>query len=202
MTTDPLAAVLDQFAAHREQVGALDAREARHFASLAEQLTQLASMVTTVGQALRDGTAALGRIEAMEHAVDGLAARLGDDSGPQSGPAPAWWTLTGAERQETIAQLRLWVKEVYRPGYGHLAVTLGPCWPAHDLCLYGLDILRQLWTALYAQPEALGPALLSARAEYQARIVPAIAEQLMTETTACGHEQARRQSPGYGRSLP
>ena len=86
---------------------------------------------------------------------------------------------------------------MYRPGYGHLAATLGPCWPAHDLCLYGLDILSQLWRALYLQP-ARSTSLLSAQAEYQARILPALAAQLMTETTGCDHNPAR----GYTRRVP
>ena len=92
-----------------------------------------------------------------------------------------------------MAGLREWVERVYRPGYGHLAV-LGPCWPQHELCLYGLDILRRLWSALYPDPDPdpdrdadPGPGLLSAQAEYQARILPAIAAQLAAETTRCGH---------------
>ena len=78
---------------------------------------------------------------------------------------------------------------MYRPGYGHLAAALGPCWPEHDLCLYGLDIASQLWCALYLQPER-STSLLSAQAEYQARILPAIAAQLAAETTRCGHNPA------------
>ena len=199
MADDPLTAVVDQLAAWHEHLTALDAREAAHFASLSEQLTQLAALVAATGQALHAHTTVLARVEALEHAVTALVGPAGNTGGQ---PGPAWWTLTGPERQEAVAQLRSWVKEVYRPGYGHLTVSLRPCWPAHDLCLYGLDILRQLWTALYQDPEAAGPALLSARAEYQARILPAIAAQLMAETTGCGHDQPRRQPPGYGRSMP
>ena len=80
--------------------------------------------------------------------------------------------------------------QVYRPGYGHLAAALGPCWPAHDLCLYALDIASGLWSVLYLQP-GRDAALLSAQAEYQARILPALAAQLMTETTRCGHTRPR-----------
>src|SRR5712691_2752493 len=113
MTSDPLTAALDQLAAHREQVGELDAREARHFASLSEQLTQLASLVAAVGHALCDDAAALARIEALEHKVTDLAASLAkaaadDAASHQPGPAPAWWKLTGAERQEAVAQLKAW----------------------------------------------------------------------------------------------
>jgi hypothetical protein len=200
MTGDLLTAALDQLAAHHEQISALDAREARHFGSLSEQLTQLAAMIAAVGQALHDDTAALARIEAIEHKVAGLAGAA-DNAGPQPGPAPAWWQLTGADRKDAVAQLRGWVQQVYRPGYGHLAITLGPCWEAHDLCLYGLDILSQLWSALYLQP-ARSTGLLSAQAEYQARVLPAIAAQLMAETTGCGHDQDRRQPPEYSRRLP
>ena len=101
-------------------------------------------------------------------------------------PAPAWWKLAADGRQEPLARLRAWVEQVYRPGYGHLAAALGPCWPAHDLCLYGLDIASELWSVLYLQPDR-SPGLVSAQAEYQARILPALAEQLRTETHTCGH---------------
>jgi hypothetical protein len=44
--------------------------------------------------------------------------------------------------------------------------------------------------------------MLSAQAEYQTRILPALAEQLMTETSRCGHAQARRPLNGQIRSTP
>jgi hypothetical protein len=153
---DPFAAILDQLAALREQLGRLDAREAAHHATLTDHLAELTQ------------TAA------------------GDVGGYQPSPPPAWWTLTGTGRQEPIARLRTWVEQVYRPGYGHLAAALGPCWESHDLCLYGLDVLSALWSVLYLQPDRT-PGLLSAQAEYQARILPALAEQLRAETGRCGH---------------
>jgi hypothetical protein len=202
MTADPLTAVLDQLAAHREQLTQLDDREAAHFAAAGERLTQLADLITTLGRTLADDTAALARLEALDRQVTDLAARLAgpDADGKdrhQPGPAPAWWALAPAERKPAIAGLRAWVDQVYRPGYGHLAATLGPCWPAHDLCLYGIDIASQLWQALYLQP-ARSISVLSAQAEYQARILPALAAQLMTETTGCDHNLAR----GYTRTMP
>jgi hypothetical protein len=176
MTPDPLAAALDQLAAHQEYISRLDAREAGHFASLRGQLVQLTDMITH-----RTGTGA-------------------DDADRyEPGVAPPWWKLTHAERREPVAQLRAWVEQVYRPGYGHLAATMAPCWEAHDLCLYGLDILSQLWSALYLQPSR-STGLLSAQAEYQARILPALAGQLMTETTSCTHHPGRRSPAGYSRS--
>jgi hypothetical protein len=202
MTADPLTAVLDQLAAHREHLSQLDDRESGHFAALGERLTQLAGLITTMGHTLADDTAALARLEALDHQVTELAARLADPDADgkdrhQPGPPPAWWTLAPAERKPAIAELRAWVEQVYRPGYGHLAATLGPCWQAHDLCPYGLDIASQLWLALYLQP-ARSMSILSAQAEYQARILPALAAQLMTETTGCDHNLAR----GYTRTMP
>jgi hypothetical protein len=52
-----------------------------------------------------------------------------------------------------------------------------------------LDIASQLWCALYLQPERTA-GLLSAQAEYQIRILPALAAQLAAETTGCGHATA------------
>ena len=93
------------------------------------------------------------------------------------------------------------MEQVYRPGYGQLAATLGPCWEAHDLCLYALDIASDLWSVLYLQPQRT-PGLLSAQAEYQTRILPALAEQLMAETSRCGHTQTRTPLNGRARSTP
>ena len=196
---DPLTAVLDQLAASREQLIDLDTREIAHHASLAGQLSQLAGMVTTISRALAEDTIALARLETLDQQVTELARRLpgaasgnGED-GYQPRPAPAWWKLTDGERRAPLAELRDWAERVFRPGYGHLAAALGPCWAEHDLCLYALDIASQLWCALYLQP-ARSTGLLSAQAEYQVRILPAIAAQLAAETTRCGHTPA----PSYG----
>jgi hypothetical protein len=194
VTPDPLPAVLDQLAACREQAAVLDAREAAHHAELAGQLSQLASMVTTISRTLAEDTAALARLDALDRQVTELTRQLpgtsGDDGeGYRPRPVPAWWKLTPEERRAPLAELRDWVEHVYRPGYGHLAAALGPCWPEHDLCLYALDAASQLWCALYLQPERT-TGLLSAQAEYQARILPAIAAQLASETTRCDHASA------------
>lgn len=75
----------------------------------------------------------------------------------------------------------------YCPASGSKAAE--PSASGHDLCLYGLDIASQLWCALYLQP-ARTTGLLSAQAEYQVRILPAIAAQLAAETARCGHNRA------------
>ena len=159
MTDDPITAVLQQLADHHDQ------------------LTQLTELVTGIGDTLREHEAALAKLTQTPPA---------DADGYQPSLPPSWWKLAATDRQEPIARMHAWVEQVYRPGYGHLAATLAPCWSSHDLCLYGLDILSDLWSVLYLQPERT-PRTLSAQAEYQARILPALAAQLTTETTRCGH---------------
>jgi hypothetical protein len=151
-------------------------------------------MVTTIGRTLADDTAALARLDALDRQVASILRRLPGPEGDSEEnyrprPAPAWWKLAPDERRAPVAELRDWAEHVFRPGYGHLSAALGECWPQHDLCLYALDIASQLWCALYLQPERT-TSLLSAQAEYQARILPAIAAQLAAETRTCGHASA------------
>ena len=199
-SNDPITAALQELAAHHEQLTQLDARETSHFATLTERLTELTDLITGLGRTLEDDATVLDRFEALDRQVTDLAAQLAPGiGGYHPDPAPAWWKLPAAERHEPITRLRAWVEQVYRPGYGHLAATIGPCWPSHDLCLYGLDILSGLWSVLYLQPDRTAR-LLSAQAEYQARILPALAAQLITETSTCGHPRHRVPAPGQPRS--
>ena len=190
-SNDPITAALQELASQHERLTQLDARETSHFTTISERLTELTDLITGLGHKLEDDGTVLARFEALDRQVADLAAQLAPDPGGyHPDPAPAWWKLPAAERHEPIARLRAWVEQVYRPGYGHLAATIAPCWPSHDLCLYGLDILSGLWSVLYLQPERTAR-LLSAQAEYQARILPALAAQLMTETSTCGHFRHR-----------
>ena len=81
------------------------------------------------------------------------ATRQPGDEGYQPIPAPRWWQLQGRERAEAVARLRAWVDTVFRPGYGHLAEQVGPCWEQHDLCLYQLAWLSEMHTAIFLAPE-------------------------------------------------
>ena len=202
---DALDATLRQLADHGEHLAALDAREAEHFGQIAERLAQLGDLVTGLGPAVCDQSAILGRLHALDDQVAALATRLTgagpDDDSPGEGrgyrpsPVPPWWKPRGTGRDEAVAKLAGWVEQVYRPGYGQLSATLGPCWANHPLCLYALDIAAELWSVLYLQPTRT-PAVLSAQAEYQARILPALAGQMMIENTRCGHPQHRATTNG------
>ena len=185
---DPITAIVDQLAAHAEQLTRLEARHADHHAAVSARLAELTGQTAALGHVMDEHAAALARLTAPSQAGP-------DGDGYHPEPAPAWWKLAADSRAEAIARLRAWVEQVYRPGYGHLAAGLGPCWPAHDLCLYALDIACELWSVLYLQP-ARSPALLSAQAEYQARILPALADQLHIETRTCGHP--RHPAPADG----
>ena len=187
---DPITAIVDQLAAHAEQLTRLDTRHADHHAAVSARLAELTGQTAALGHVVEEHAAALTRLTAPSQTGP-------DGDGYHPEPVPAWWKLAADDRPEPTARLRAWVEQVYRPGYGHLAATIAPCWPSHDLCLYGLDILSGLWSVLYLQPERTAR-LLSAQAEYQARILPALAAQLMTETTGCDHNLARR----YTRTMP
>jgi len=191
---DPITAIVDQLAAHAEQLTRLDTREAGHHAALSGQLAELTGQAASIGRIVQEHAAALGQLTAPSQ-----TGRDADGYHPE--PAPAWWKLTADGRQEPVARLQAWVEQVYRPGYGHLAASLGPCWPSHDLCLYGLDILAELWSVLYLQP-GRSPGLVSAQAEYQARILPALADQLRIETNRCGHPRGPAPAGGQPRSMP
>ena len=191
---DPITGLLDRLAAYREQVTGLDTREAEHHAAISGRLAELTSQTAALGRAVEEHAAALTRLTAPSQPDP-------DPDGYGPGPTPAWWKLAAGDRQEPLARLRAWVEQIYRPGYGHLAAALGPCWDQHDLCLYGLDIAAVLWSVLYLQP-VRSPALVSAQAEYQARILPALADQLRIETSRCGHPRNPAPAGGQPWSTP
>jgi len=192
--TDPITAIVDQLAAHAEQLTRLDRRHADHHAAVSARLAELTGQTAALGHSVQEHAAALARLTAPSPAGP-------DKDGYCPEPAPAWWKLSADSRPEPVARLRAWVEQVYRPGYGHLAATLGPCWPSHDLCLYGLDIAAELWSVLYLQPDR-SPGLLSAQAEYQARILPALADQLRLETHTCGHPRSPAPAAGQPWKMP
>jgi hypothetical protein len=192
MTGDPIPAILDQLARHAERMDCLNARQHADHGDLSARIQALAGLVARMDVHVADQP---GSREQGEH-------DRGTGSG-QHAPAPVrrWWTLDGTERAAAIGVLRAWTGQVYQPGYGSLAAGLGPCWEQHPLCLYALDILAELWSVLYLSAERT-PGVLSAQAEYQARILPALASQMAAETTRCRHHAARTRAAGHPGSPP
>jgi hypothetical protein len=106
---------------------------------------------------------------------------------------PRWHVLEGQERAAAIARLASWVEAVYLPVYGHLAGRLGDCWPKHPLALVIIDHLSETWTQLFERPRT--QRILSLQTEFQARILPVLAEQLRAETARCtAHARPRAAS--------
>jgi hypothetical protein len=205
-----------QITQHAERLALLDQREATHFRETASRLADLARTLAETSDRVGASQNTAARQAALLDTLDGLdqqvgaladrltaitAAKSNDTSGEeyQPVPAPRWWKLEGTEREEALTRLRAWVEQIYRPGYGHLAAALGLCWDQHPLCLYGLDWLMELWSVLYLTPERQ-PSALASQAEWQTRLLPALAEQLYLETTRCEHAQqtANRRPSGVG----
>ena len=202
---DALTAALLQITQHAERLAALDEREAAHhqqiagrLTALAQQLAETTGAVTEVQATIGRQAAILGSLDGLDQQVAALTAKLtdlvparapredGDDDSYQPAPTARWWKLTGDEREQALARLRAWVEQIYRPGFGHLAAALGPCWDQHPLCLYGLDWLMELWSLLYLAPDRT-TATVASQAEWQTRLLPALAEQMYLETTRCQH---------------
>jgi hypothetical protein len=87
-------------------------------------------------------------------------------------------------REAAVLRLRAWVEQVCQPGYGHLAATLPPCWEHHPLCLYTLDWLSELWSALYLEPTRTG-GTLAAQAEWQTRLLQTAISQMSADARNC-----------------
>jgi len=178
----------------------------RQLAETAEKLAGLEQLVTGLGADIRQQADRTARLQALEEALAALAAKVSEVLPDEHGtarvyaprPAPRWWNLTGQAREAEIGRLRGFVEHVYRPGFGHLAARLRPCWESHDLCLYCLDIAAELHAVLYLQARRT-VSLLNGQAEYATRVLPALADLMSTETrSGCQQHPATTN----GRSLP
>jgi len=204
MTTsndDVLAATLIQITAHTEQITDLDHREAAHHQETAGQLGRLgqradaaSSRIDAIADILARHASAMNALDGIDRQVASLARQIADlaasrdSDSPVYQPvsAPRWWHLADTEREAAVDRLRAWVEQIYRPGYDHIAAALPSCWELHPLCLYTLDWLSELWSALYLEPERSSHAL-AAQAEWQTRLLPAAADQMARAAAGCHH---------------
>jgi hypothetical protein len=172
----------------------------------ADKLAALERLVATLGADIRQQADRTARLQVLENALAALTARVAEVLPDEQGaarvyaprPAPRWWNLSGQARQAEIGRLRGFVEQVYRPGFGHLAARLRPCWEHHDLCLYCLDIAAELHAVLYLQSRR-SISLLNGQAEYATRVLPALADLMTAESrSGCQHHPAA----ANGRPLP
>lgn len=210
----PLDAALLQLGEHRERIDGLDKREHAHYKATQEQLADVLVRLAALRGMLGTQAEALESLRGLEGAVKQLAARLEgnrggneNEEGDKYEPIPVvrWWEFTRAElgeerKQEhdtAAARLRAWVKQIYKPLYGHLAAQLGDCWEAHPLALVTLDWLSELWSVLYLTA-GRDARQLGQQAELGTRILPAAAQMLADETRGC----ERHSSPVNGYPVP
>jgi hypothetical protein len=194
MTTEPegLTAVLLQLAGLTEKLAGLDNRQAAASREDRERVASLTRAVADVKATVTAHAEALTALGDPSRRVSGPAeGARAEAAGYQPLPAPRFWKAGEAALGEAVGKLRGWVEDVYRPGYGHLAASLGDCWDQHPLCLYVLDWLSELWSVLYLAP-ARTPATLAGQAEWHTRLLPAAAGQLARETRGCPHASTRR----------
>jgi hypothetical protein len=145
-------------------------------------------------QAVLDQLAELTRrLDATDDVVAEHAAKLADPQQRAYKPEPTvpWWQLGGTDRDEFLTRLRRWIDHVYQPSYGHLAARLPGCWEDHDLCLFILDWLIELWSTLYV-PVRRTQRIVAGQAEFTTRILPAAAELMAAEAVGCAHSKPRQ----------
>ena len=161
----------------------------------AEKLAGLERLVSVLGADIHKQAERTVRLQALEEALAALSIRVCEVVPDEQGSprvyapraAPRWWDLAGQAREAEIGRLRGFVEHVYRPGFGHLAARLRPCWEFHDLCLYCLDIAAELHAVLYLQSRRT-VSLLNGQAEYATRVLPALADLMTAETrSGCQH---------------
>jgi hypothetical protein len=202
--SEGLTAVLLQLAGITQKLSELDQRQAGDARALTERIASLGSLVSELKGATASHAEALAALDGLHRQVADLAAKAsehapGDGEAPayQPSAAPRFWKLAGPARDQAVGKLRAWVEQVYRPGYGHLAASLGECWEQHPLCLYILDWLSELWSVFYLSP-ARTQGTLAGQAEWHTRLLVAAAEQLARETRGCAHGTARYRTAGTG----
>jgi hypothetical protein len=124
----------------------------------------------------------------LDDRVRNLAGKPGGTGSDDYQPAETirWWQIEEDEREEAITRLSYWAAKIFIPGYGFLAKMLPACWTQHELCLYTVAWLSELWSVLYLREEPTA-STLGAMAELQTQPIPAAVEQMSEEARDCGH---------------
>ena len=203
---DALTAVLLQITAHAERLAVLDEREATHHQQTADRLTELGRQSTSTSDRLGEVLATAAKQAAVLGSLTASTSRSppSPTGSPSSSPAKTTATAPDGDSyrpppappggnsavmsaRPALARLRAWVEQVYAPASGTSRPRSAPAGTT-PLCLFGLDWLMELWSALYLTPER-DTSDLAGEAEWQIRLLPALAEQMHLETTRCQHRQ-------------
>jgi len=99
-------------------------------------------------------------------------------------PSVRWWALEPEEREAAVARLRAWARDIYVPGFGHLAAQLPACWGQHDLCLYVLDVLSQTWMTFWL-PEKRSLSILGGQLDLFTRQIGQMVSLMQAEAAGC-----------------
>jgi hypothetical protein len=153
-----------------EEAGSLGDRAGRIEQSIAEIGTLLAQMSTRIEELARDSESVKGKARAPY----------------QVNPVPPWWQPDHEQCGETVARLRDWVEEVFRPGFGHVGAKLAGCWEQHPVCVAYLDTLHEAWCLLYIPPR--DARTVFAQLDWLTRSLLQAAEVLAKETRHCSVE--------------
>ena len=193
-SNDPITAIVDQLAAHAEQLTRLDARHADHHAAVSARLAELTGQTAALGHAVEEHAAALTRLTAPSRPARTATLpprarrRRGGSCRPPTAPNPSPGCGPGSSRSTG-------------PATATWPPPSAPAGPPTTCACTAWTSRSDLWSVLYLQP-ARSPALLSAQAEYQARILPALADQLRIETATCGHPRHPAPADGQPWSRP
>jgi hypothetical protein len=204
-SSEPMTAVLLQLADLGQKLAAIEERQGAGTRQIADRITALAKIVTDLKGTVAGHAEAVVALDSLDRRVTALAEAfaeptprtVGDPAAYQPSSAPRWWKPDDPGRDDAVARLRSWVEQVYRPGYGHLAASLGECWELHPLCLFVLDWLSELWSVLYLSSDRTA-GTLAGQAEWNTRLLAAAAEQLARETRGCRHGTAPHRTHGTG----
>lgn len=193
--TSPLDAAIVELAALSAKVTAID----NGLAEIRRAILQIRAASASEHEILRNIDGLDLKVAEIDDRLRNLAGRFNSEgSGSEEPeyedyvPAPTvrWWQIEEVERAEAITRLKYWVSKIFVPGYGYLSKLLPACWPQHELALYTLSWLSELWSVLYLRDEPTA-STLAAMAELQTRLLPAAVDQMSSEASNCGHGDAR-----------
>lgn len=208
--TTPLpddASLLLLVAEQAEKIARLEARLDHNETDFGQRLSNAFKIIQGQRSAIQalDGTNE--HFDDLERKIAELAARPAPDAEEDTGeyepqPTARWWdpefsrrgiTDTGeetpSEADERIEEIQDWLDKVFRPGYqqfSHIENTIPPCWPQHPLMLYLLDMIMEIWKALYLT-QSRDTRLLASQAQFQSKILPDLRLQFAEAKSACTH---------------